>query len=130
LNKLYAEVNKLFYQVRVVARELAISAEDPAEARHYADVVLHADVGGLISEEEEHAESAVIGHIRWREGRDVGRSYDGVFLLPTPALLSKDEIYGTFSRVDGQRYIDQLTDAADRADQAELVRRLGDTTNK
>jgi hypothetical protein len=76
LNKLYAEVNKLFYQVRVVARELAISAEDPAEARHYADLVLHADVGGLISEEEEHAESAVIRLIRWREGRDVQRSYD------------------------------------------------------
>ena len=91
LNKLYAEVNKLydevvnklFYQVRVVARELAISAEDPAEARHYADLVLHADVGGLISEEEEHAELSVIRRIRWQEGRDVGRSYDGVFLRPS-----------------------------------------------
>jgi hypothetical protein len=125
LNKLYDEVNKLFYQVRVVFRELAISAEDPAEARHYADLVLRADAGGLISEEEEHAESAVIGHIRWREGRDVGRSYNGDFLRPTPTLLSKDEIYSTFSRIN----MDQL-DAADRADQAELVRRLGGTTNK
>jgi hypothetical protein len=77
LNKLYAEVNKLydeankqlFCQVRVIARELAISAEDPAEARHYADLVLHADAFGLISEEEEHAESAVIRRIRWQEGR-------------------------------------------------------------
>ena len=77
LNKLYAEVNKLydeankqlFCQVRVIARELAISAEDPAEARHYADLVLHADAFGLISEEEEHAESAVIRTIRWQEGR-------------------------------------------------------------
>jgi hypothetical protein len=91
LNKLYAEVNKLFYQVRVVARELAISAEDPAEARHYADLVLHADVGGLISEEEEHAESAVIGRIRWQEGRDVGRSYDGAFLPPRPAPRNEEE---------------------------------------
>jgi hypothetical protein len=77
LNKLYDEVNKLydeankqlFCQVRAIARELAISAEDPAEARHYADLVLHADAFGLISEEEEHAESAVIGHIRRQEGR-------------------------------------------------------------
>jgi hypothetical protein len=77
LNELYAEVNKfydeankqLFCQVRVIARELAISAEDPAEARHYADLVLHADAFGLISEEEEHAESAVIRTIRWQEGR-------------------------------------------------------------
>lgn len=99
LNKLYAEVNKLydeankqlFCQVRVVARELAISAEDPAEARHYADLVLHADAFGLISEEEEHAKSAVIRLIRWREGRDVRRSYDGVSLRPRPAPLSKEQ---------------------------------------
>jgi hypothetical protein len=99
LNKLYAEVNKLydeankqlFCQVRVIARELAISAEDPAEARHYADLVLHADAFGLISEEEEHAESAVIRLIRWREGRDVRRSYDGVFLRPRAAPLSKEK---------------------------------------
>jgi hypothetical protein len=101
LNKLYAEVNKLydeankqfFCQVRVIARELAISAEDPAEARHYADLVLHADAFGLISEEEEHAELAVIRRIRWQEGRDVRRSYDGDFLRPRPAPLSKEETH-------------------------------------
>jgi hypothetical protein len=59
-------LNKLWDEMKVIARELAISAEDEGESEHYGNLVLEATNGFM----EKCAEMEVIKTIRGRESGD------------------------------------------------------------
>jgi hypothetical protein len=69
-DQLKERLNRLWDEMKVIARELAISAEDCGESEHYGNLVLEATNGFT----EKCAEMEVIKTIRGRESGD----YDSV----------------------------------------------------